>query len=259
MLNILVTGSSGFIGSRLVEYLRSRGDTVHEYDLKSTTKFPADPVDLVFHLASHVNAYASVAEPRQGLENVEVLYQVLEWMRFSGTKKIIFSSSREIYSGCNPYGASKAAGEAFLRAYCQSYGFAAVSARLANVYGPGNLGHRFIEATIAQAKRGEDIRVYGGHEKILNFLHIDDAVEQLADCVQFLRPTHNKIVDLAYPTSYSLPAVADIIIRKLGSVSRLNMVSNRVGETMRYVPKTVIFSPSISLEEGIDQCIAASQ
>lgn len=257
-MKILVTGSAGFIGSRLVAALRDQQHhDVFEYDLKTGTKFPAEKVDLVYHLASHVNAFASVAEPRQGLENVEILYQVLEWMRMSGSHDIIFSSSREVYSGCNPYGASKIAGEAFIRSYCNAYDFGAVSARLANVYGPGNLGHRFIEATIQQAKNGDDIKVYGGREKLLNFLYVDDAVDQLLDCWQFLRPGHNKIVDLAYPTSYSLPAVAEIIIAKLGSTSKLNMIPNRLGETMRYVPKTLIFTPKVTLEEGIDRCIAS--
>ena len=256
-MRILVTGSSGFIGSRLVEHLRSQGHEVHEYDIRSSLKFPAEKVDLVYHLASHVNAFASVAEPNQALENVEILYKVLEWMRMSGSLGIIFSSSREVYSGCNPYGASKVAGEAFIRAYCQAYGMAGVSARLANVYGPGNLGHRFIEATIMQARNGDKIKVYGGHEKVLNFLYIDDAVAQLAQCVEFLRPTHNKVVDLAFPVSYSLPEVAEIIMAKVGSASELEFLPNRRGETMRYVPKTVIFTPTVTLEEGIDKCIAS--
>lgn len=258
-MKILVTGSAGFIGSRLKEALLKQGHEVFDYDIMTVTDFPDEKVDLVYHLAARVNAFSSVANPLEGLENVETLFKVLEWMRSMDVKNIIFSSSREVYSCTNPYGASKIAGEAFIGAYVRSYGFGAVFPRLANIYGPGNLGHRFIESTIKLAKEDKDILIYGGEDKIMNFLHVDDAVKQLLICKELLQPAEIRTINIAYPTSYSLPVIASMIVTKLNSQSRILPVLNRPGETLEYVPDAIFYSPTVSLEEGIDQCINASQ
>lgn len=254
-MRVLVTGSAGFLGSYLTDRLEQMGHKIYGYDLKNTTIFPDRPVDLVIHLASHVNAFGSVENPIEGFDNVEILMNVLEWMRNTGTSRIIFSSSRETYSCVNPYGASKLACEAFIRSYCASYGFSAVSCRLANLYGPGNLGFRFIDSTIKAAKADEEIVIYGGQDKILNFLHVTDAVECLIMAIDKLRPGHHEVMECAYPQSYSLAYVANLIIQKLGSKSRVVNFPNRRGETLRYVPRIINFTPKVTLEQGIEECL----
>lgn len=258
-MRILVTGSAGFLGQYLTDKLVELGHQVYGYDLKTSVIFPEEPIDLVYHLASHVNAYESVSDPMQGFDNVEILANVLEWMRNSGVSNIIFSSSRECYSCVNPYGASKLACEAFLRAYCASYGFSAVSCRLANLYGAGNLGFRFVDATIKTARKNEDILVYGGEEKLLNFLHVSDAVDYLINAQNKLKQGHHEIIECAYPISYSLTYLAKLIIDKLGSSSRIISLPNRRGETLRYIPKAINRSPKVTIEEGIEECLASSQ
>lgn len=255
-MNILVTGSAGFLGQYLTDALVEQGHKVFGYDLKTTTIFPDARIDIVYHLASHVNAFASVENPMEGFDNVQILFNVLEWMRHSGCSRIIFSSSRETYSCVNAYGASKLACEAFLRSYCASYGFSAVSCRLANLYGPGNLGFRFIDATIKSARANEDIVIYGGQDKILNFLHVADAVDILIHAQEKLRNNHHEIVECAYPQSHSLVYLANLIIEKVGSKSKIICFPNRRGETLKYMPKVINYSPKISIEEGIEQCLA---
>ncbi len=255
-MRCLITGDQGFLGSYLVEKLMTDGHRIYGYDLKTSTYFPEEPVDLVYHLASHVNAFASVENPMEGFDNVEILANVLEWMRNSGVSRIIFSSSRECYSCVNPYGASKLACEAFLRSYCASYGFSAVSCRLANLYGPGNLGFRFIGATIESARKDEDIVIYGGQDKTLNFLHVSDAVDYLVDAQQKLKTGRHEIIECAYPQSYSLVYVAELIKQKVGSKSKIVCLPHRRGETLTYVPKIINKMPKITLEEGIEQCLS---
>lgn len=258
-MKCLVTGSAGFLGQYLTEELVKQGHQVYGYDLKTSTIFPQEQIDIVYHLASHVNAFESVSDPMQGFDNVEILANVLEWMRNSGVQNIIFSSSRECYSCVNPYGASKLACEAFLRAYCASYGFSAVSCRLANLYGAGNLGFRFVDATIKSARKNEDIVVYGGDEKLLNFLHVTDAVDYLISAQSKLRPGHHEIIECAYPISYSLIYLAELIVGKLKSSSRIVSLPNRRGETLRYIPKVINRSPKVTIEEGIEECLVSLQ
>lgn len=257
MSKILVTGDQGWIGSSLVNKLVEDHE-VYGYDLKTTTIFPDKPVDLVYHLASHVNAYASVADPRQGLDNIKVLFDVLEWMRESGSKKIIFASSREVFSLENSYGASKAAGEAFITAYCKSYDFAAVSTRIANVYGPNNLGHRFMGDTARKAKNNEDITIYGGEKKILNFIHVSDVVRAFIDLQKELEVGTNKIIEVCYPVSFRLQYIAEEMCKRLNSKSRIIMAPNRKGETLEYRPGRGKNwdSCKVDLMEGINECLS---
>lgn len=255
MAKYLVTGDQGFLGTYLVDRLKELGHEVYGYDIKTGAVFPGKSVDIVFHLASHVNAFESVSFPYQGFDNVQILYNILEWMRATGCNKIIFSSSREVFSCVNPYGASKLACEAFLRAYCASYGFQAVSCRLANLYGSGNLGFRFIGATITAAQNNDDIVVYGGQDKLLNFLHVKDAAEQMIQAINQLRPNHHEKIEIAYPQSYSLLYLAELIVKLTNSSSRIITMPNRRGETLSYVPREIRFTPSVTLEEGIKECI----
>ncbi len=146
---ILVTGSSGTIGTRLCEVLLTKGYDVYGVDvrqnkwnknlvsittladLRSTEaieKIPKD-VDMVIHLAANARVYDLVVEPDLAFDNVKTVYNVLEFCRKNNVKRILFSSSREVYGNSDkinckesdariencesPYSASKIAGRGF--------------------------------------------------------------------------------------------------------------------------------------------------
>ncbi len=234
-MKILVTGGRGFIGKHLVKRLIEDGHRVIDYDLGDT--FPAKKSDLVIHLAAKVNAYHSVTEPTEGRDNIDILFETLEWMRLSGTPRIIYTSSREVYSMCNPYGVSKKAGELFVENYCQLYGMTGLSLRLANIYGEGNLAYRFIEKTIEQVKKHEDIVIYGGSEKVLNFVHVDDCVKAISAYVSLVSlQTGYGVADIAADKSWRLTDLLKIMVDELGYNGTVTLDNNRHGETLVYKP-----------------------
>lgn len=97
-----------------------------------------------------------------------------------GVRKVIFTSSREVYgqaaslpvpesaplSPKNAYGASKAAGEVYCRLFAES-GMDVEVLRLANVYGPGD-SKRVIPLFLANALNGLPLVIHG-ENKILDF------------------------------------------------------------------------------------------
>lgn len=126
MMNILITGSSGQIGTNLALRLLDEGHSVFGVDKRVnpwTDRFryllqdlssPYPPyekgiggveypkVDLVVHLAAHAKVHELVRHPHRAMENITMTYNVLEYCRLARLP-IIFSSSREVYGDIHRY------------------------------------------------------------------------------------------------------------------------------------------------------------
>lgn len=174
-MRILITGSSGQIGTNLALRLKSEGHYVFGVDMRSNpwtdafetllqdlsapypnfqggmghVEYPAN-LDAVVHFAAHAKVHELVQQPARALQNITMTYNVLEFCRQNGVP-IVFSSSREVYGDINrynteeahadfaftesPYSASKIAGEALIYSYAQCYGLKYLVFRFSNVYG----------------------------------------------------------------------------------------------------------------------------
>jgi len=114
---ILVTGSSGTIGNCLCETLIDRGTDVVGADIErnrwseevdrrtiqidlrnaeNLERLPKD-FDIVVHFAANARVYKLVEVPDLARDNFLTLYNVLEFVRKNKIKRILFSSSREVY------------------------------------------------------------------------------------------------------------------------------------------------------------------
>ena len=171
----LVTGGAGFIGSRLVEILLSRGFNVVIVDNLSTGKlknlnpaatfyhmdithpsvsevFRRERPELVFHLAAQISVSRSSRDAiNDGEMNGIGTLRMLEAARQHGVEKIIYSSTggalygEPAFDPCtedcpivpmSPYGVSKYVGELYLGLYHRLYQLDFTSLRYGNVYGP---------------------------------------------------------------------------------------------------------------------------
>ncbi len=173
-MRILITGSSGMIGTNLGLRLLEAGYDVFGIDRRVNTwtdriptllqdlaipqrdfragigGAPYPPCDLVVHLAANAKVHDLVTEPHRALENINITYNVLEYCRLHDLP-LIFASSREVYGDIHryiteetradfsftesPYSASKIAGEALIYAYARCYGLRYIVFRFSNVYG----------------------------------------------------------------------------------------------------------------------------
>ena len=106
--------------------------------------------DYVFHLAA-LWLFECVHQPRSALEvNVGGTFNVIEAAHEAGVKKIVYSSSASVYGDAiftpmteehpfnnrTMYGATKIAGEQFLRAFHEQHKLDYVGLRYMNIYGP---------------------------------------------------------------------------------------------------------------------------
>lgn len=174
-MRVLITGSSGQIGTNLALRLVREGHYVFGVDIRPNPwtqdfetllqdlavvqrsfdngighgAYPPD-LDVVVHFAAHAKVHELVEQPGRALENVTMTFNVLEFCRRRNLP-VVFSSSREVYGDIHryitdeshadfaftesPYSASKISGEAFVYSYAQCYGLRYLVFRFSNVYG----------------------------------------------------------------------------------------------------------------------------
>jgi nucleoside-diphosphate-sugar epimerase len=175
--------------------------------------------EIVYHLAAQATVMGAVRDPAYTFStNVVGTFNVLTAAARCCVASVAFASSREVYGEpielpvdedsplmpINSYGASKAAGEAYCRAVRRELGLRTVILRLANVYGPRDIG-RVIPTWVEQASAGENLVVYGG-KQVVDFVWIGHTVEALLRAAEGTGPlpptnvgsgTGTRIVDLA--------------------------------------------------------------
>jgi UDP-glucose 4-epimerase len=296
---ILVTGSSGTIGTRLCERLMDEGHPVTGVDLrgnpwngdvdaitvradlrdpslKQLEKLPFVP-DLVVHLAAHARVYELVKDPSRAQENVVLTFNILEYCRRKGIKRIIFASSREIYGNSrqivyqeddvritrceSPYSASKMAGEALVHAYGRCYGIAPVILRFSNVYGCYDMSDRVIPFFIRQTLEKKPLVVYG-KDKILDFTYIDDAVSGISRTIDRFDRVHGETFNIGTGCGTPLVEIARMIREFLGGTNEILTEENRPGEVVKYIAdisraqKLLQYAPQVPVDRGLSLAVS---
>ena len=219
-MRYLVTGGAGFLGSNLVNAILERnlgtvtvldnfatgrrehfGKWINETRLTIVAGDVADyntvvnampSHDVVIHLAANSDIARAVSAPLIDFENGTRLTQtVLEAMRTTGVKRIMFTSGSGVYGDVpqepipedyahmipiSTYGASKLASETLISAYCHMFDFVGTVFRFANVVGPNmthGVTHDFIHRLHANPSR---LQIFGDGNQSKPYIHADDVV-----------------------------------------------------------------------------------
>lgn len=151
--------------------------------------------EAVFHLSANADVRFGTDHPRRDLEqNTIATYNVLEAMRANDIKKLAFSSTGSVYGeavvvptpedGPFPiqtslYGASKAAGEGLIAAYCEGFGFQSWIFRFVSI-----LGERYTHGHVFdfyQKLRTDQSRlpVLGNGKQRKSYLYVQDCIDAI--------------------------------------------------------------------------------
>ena len=225
-MKILITGSSGQIGTNLGLRLLEQGHEVQGIDRRENTWTDRIPTvlhdlckggvgevlaqlgdaifDVVVHLAAHAKVHELVLHPDRALENITDTFHVLEFCRTTRAP-IVFGSSREVYGDIHrhltderqadfviaesPYSASKIAGEALIYSYQRCYGLPHLVFRFSNVYGRYDNDLERMERVIPLFIRRlsrGETITIYGKEKVFDFTYVDDCVNGVISGIERL-------------------------------------------------------------------------
>lgn len=268
--SVLVTGSSGTVGTALCERLLMEGydvfgtDTVpnpwnDRIDRQTTIvdlcdedeveQLPTD-IDLIVHLAAHARVHRLVERPQLAMENLEMTFNILDFARRHDVPNVVFSGSREVYgntdqviydetatytdSSESPYTASKVGGEAMVKSFGKCYGISTAILRFSNVYGRYDTSNRVVPLFIARSRAQEELTVYGA-EKVLDFTYLDDCIEGVYRVIDQYPKAKDTTFNIASGSGSSLVELAELINERTPGRSEITVQPSRTGEVSRYI------------------------
>jgi len=274
---ILVTGSNGFIGKRLVSSLRKNGFTVEEFDLQagdiSSYTFNFDHLDHIVHLASLVFVPASWENPSAFYKtNVLGTINVLELCRklkcsltylssyVYGSPQYLPVDEKHPIQPASPYNHSKLLAENTCMYYATTFDFPVTVFRPVNIYGPIQSTDFLIPKIIQQVfdPSVDEIEVMDLRPK-RDFLFIDDLINAIQLSINC---KSSDIFNLGAGKSISVEEIIQVILGSAGIKkpyrSLNNERQNEIWDVYVNIAKatTILnWNPQTTFIKGIQQCI----
>lgn len=259
-MKYFVTGGAGFIGAHLVNRLLDQtsgsvtvfdnfstgrrwhfGDRVRNPRLRIVEGNCQDQAavaaavaghDLVFHLASNSDIARAATDPDVDFANGTLLTRnVLEAMRKTGVRRIVFTSGSGVYGEVPPrpipedfdrmipvstYGACKLACEALISAYSFMFDLQGIVFRFANVVGPQQTHGVAYDFLCRLAKDPSQLLIYGDGTQSKPYIHVDDVLDAfLLITGRDDRPGY-QYYNVASEDFLTVSEIADLVVERMG-------------------------------------------
>jgi UDP-glucose 4-epimerase len=296
----IVTGGAGFIGSHLVDALLAEGRQVTVIDDLSSGDaarvapeadlVELDIVDLdaladsvaraepraIFHLAAQASVVVSVERPARDCEvNVKGTLGIVEAARRCNAPVVFTSTGGALYGDgaprptpedtipapLSPYGASKWAGESYVRTWSLSSDIPHAVCRLGNVYGPRQNPHGeagVVAIFTGALYEGRAPKLYGHGRPTRDYIYVDDVVSALLAAVG-KAGTYN----IATATETDVSTVWRVLSEAAGGDIAPELADLRPGELQQScldisrAERELGWGPRTSIEEGLRTTYAA--
>ncbi|MBE2220405.1 MAG: NAD-dependent epimerase/dehydratase family protein [Anaerolineae bacterium] len=290
-MRFLVTGGAGFLGSALANRLVKDGHhvtvlddlsngkreqletavTFHQGDVDSIPLLWSllQDVDCVYHLAARVSVAQSILHPRDySRVNVGGTVSLMEAMRDTGIRRVVFTSSGAIYGQQpeqpvheedtpqpdSPYAVSKWAAEQYIHTIGRLWDIETVALRIFNAYGPRQslpVSHApVVPRFLQQALTGGSLVIFGDGSQSRDFIYVDDVVAALVTAAT-AKGINRQVINIGSGVETSVTGLVDAIERvngrsakciynreKNGGVPRLVADISRAQALLGFRPQT---------------------
>jgi UDP-glucose 4-epimerase len=257
-MHVLVTGGAGFIGSNLVDKLLDDGHSVTAVDNLSTglrefldeagarpgfefvemdlldererLREVVRPADAVFHLAANADVRYGWDEPERDLrQNVVVTHNLLEAMRITNVRRLVFASSGSVYGEATViptpedcpfpvqtslYGASKLAAEGLIQAYTEGVRLCATIVRFVSVLGARYTHGHVIDFVRSLRAEPTVLTILGDGRQRKSYLEVTDCISAMTLLLESDRT--GEAYNLGVDDSCSVVESAGWICERLG-------------------------------------------
>ena len=232
---------------RYVNYRFIAGDICdRELVLKLT-----EGLDAIVHFAAETHVDRSIENPLPFLEtNVLGTLNLLEAAKLSHVKRFHHISTDEVYGSLdlqtkkkfsestkynprNPYSASKAASDFYVKAYHETYQLQTTITNCSNNFGPYQNQEKFIPQSILNALCDKPIPVYGDGKNVRDWLYVDDHCSAIDLVLKGGKPGETYCVSAGNEIS-NIELVRMILEMEGKPDSLIRFVDDRPGHDRRY-------------------------
>lgn len=300
-MRIFITGGAGYIGSHVCKELAKEGhdlvvfdnlSTGHEWAVLSGKLIKGDlsetlllnevlytfRPEAVIHFAASIQVEESVREPlKYYMNNVSHTLNLLEAMKFAGTRNLIFSSSAAVYGipdkvpvdetadlkPINPYGTTKLMVERILQDMSAAHDFQYIALRYFNVAGAdtdGHIGQAYAKPThlitrALKAAKGESagLSIFGNDYPtpdgtcIRDYIHVDDIARAHVQALEYLLDTgKSEAMNCGYGHGFSVREVVSTVRKVTGIDFPVEEAERRAGDP----PALVAGSTRLKVQTG---------
>ena len=239
------------------------------------TIFERHDIKTVFHFAAESHVDNSIKDCSEFIRtNIVGTVNLLNASLKHNVEKFMHISTDEVYGSIengsfteetnydprNPYSASKASSDHFVRAFHNTYGLPTVITNCSNNYGPRQHKEKLIPQTILNLLNDKKIPVYGDGKQIRDWLYVQDHCEALIEVWK------HGVVGEKYNIGGECEVQNIDLIKKIISLmgkdeSMIEYVKDRPGHDRRYstdiskITKDLNWKPRFDIDDGLTKTI----
>lgn len=274
-MSLLITGGTGYIGSKLVQQLKRKNKFIYSVGIKELNLLnygnilnflKKNNIKKVIHLGwcmeNSNNAIYS---------NIESLINLIKSCEEIKIENFIFISTNNVYGiknngnlfveeeilnvdKNNKYGISKYIGEKLVSYTLQEK---SCIVRIADVYGPNQNHGNLIKGIISNIENKENLKLYGEGKRQRDYIYIDDVIRGL----EFIYENNLKgIYNLGTGVGTSVKEIIDIVLKICQNRIDLDYIKVEKEDTSKVILnigklKKLGFSCNTTVEEGLKKII----